>query len=61
MSRATEKYGDLTNGGKATVQLTQEEACAILFVHDYGVQVTSVEDVHHLYTAIAKLKDQIWP
>lgn len=62
MSRATEKYGDLTNGGKVEVEFTKEEACAVLFAHDYGIDVRWDESSKFaLYSAIAKLKDQIWP
>lgn len=64
MTQATDKYSHLTPGGEVSTHLTQEEACAVLFAHSFGVSnpnLWDVNDVNALYSAIAKLKDQIWP
>lgn len=61
MSRATDKYSHLTNGQKADIDLTQAEACAVLYAYDYGIDSLGDVDRHELVRVIAKLKDQIWP
>ena len=54
-------YGDLTSGGEINIELTQDEACVALFIHDYGVTQLSDEERQVLYSLIAKIKDQVWP
>jgi hypothetical protein len=61
MSIATDKYSHLTPGGEVSTHLTQEEACAILFAYDYGVDNLSQQDQLELDRVLAKLKEEIWP
>lgn len=60
-SESVKRYGRLAKGGRATVELTQEEACAVLAAYDYGVLQVSNSDLSALQSLVAKLKDQIWP
>lgn len=61
MINAVSQYGHLTNGGKINVSLTQEEACVVMKVHDYGTGGLSFSESDVFNLLIAKLKDQIWP
>lgn len=61
MTEATDKYQHLAASGEVTVNLGQEEACAVLFANDYGVDNLSIEDQRALDWVIYKLKYQIWP
>ncbi|MGI0120208.1 hypothetical protein [Zooshikella sp. RANM57] len=54
-----EAYSELTEGGTYEIKLTQDEACAVLKTHDYGVDNLTENDLHLLYNAVAKLKHQI--
>jgi hypothetical protein len=54
-------YKSLTRGGECTVNLSQDEACIVLKVHDYSVEDLSEEERQVLYQLTFKLKDQIWP
>lgn len=60
MINATEKYGRLTSGGEIKVTFTQDEACVILKVNDYGVGGLSFSESDVFNALVAKLKDQIW-
>lgn len=59
--KPADAYRELTQGGHYTVELTQDEACVALKVHDYGVDTLSDEEKVTLHALIGKLKDQIWP
>jgi hypothetical protein len=54
-------YKDLTKGGDYTVQLSQDEACVVLRIHDYGVENLKDPEKQLLYSLISKLKDEVWP
>lgn len=54
-------YKDLTSGGSIEVQLSQEQACIVLKVYDYGVDALASEERDILHIVIGKLKDKIWP
>ncbi|MGI0120454.1 hypothetical protein [Zooshikella sp. RANM57] len=54
-------YEELTKGGKYNVELTQNEACLVLKLHDHGIEALSQDEIQLLYNIMAKLKDQIWP
>lgn len=54
-------YKDLTSGGEYAVNLSQDEACVALKIHDYGVDNLPDDEKLALYRLIGKLKDQIWP
>lgn len=60
-NESIKRYGHLTNGCKATIQLTQEEACAVLAAYDDGITLLNKADLNALRRLIDKLKDQIWP
>jgi hypothetical protein len=60
MSNATEQYGHLTKGGEVTVNLTQDEACVVLSLFDYGIPALDREEMDALNRVLGKLKDQIW-
>jgi hypothetical protein len=59
--QSLEYYKDLTSGGEYSINLSQEEACIALKVHDYGVDDLSSDEKQILYQLIFKLKDEIWP
>lgn len=61
MPKSLEYYRELTAGGDVSVTLRADEACVVLKVYDYGVDVLDDDEKQVLYRAIAKLKDQIWP
>lgn len=61
MTTATDKYQHLTAGSDAEIYLDQEEACAVLFANDYGIDNLSIDDQPALDRVINKLKCQIWP
>tara|TARA_Y100001934_G_C11958391_1_gene588316 strand:- start:226 stop:492 length:267 start_codon:yes stop_codon:yes gene_type:complete len=54
-------YKDLTAGGECKTNLTQNEACVVLKIYDYGVDALNDDDKHLLHSLIGKLKDEIWP
>lgn len=54
-------YKDLTSGGDFKVNITQDEACAVLKTYDYGVEALDDDEKQLLNALIGKLKDQIWP
>lgn len=59
--KSLDYYKDLTSGGERKVNLSQEEECVALKIHDYGVDSLSEDEKQVLYRLIGKLKDQIWP
>lgn len=54
-------YKSLTQGGDCKVNLTQDEACIALKIHDYGVSQISESEQVILHGLIAKIKEEIWP
>lgn len=61
MAKDLNYYKDLTSGGQRAVKLDQEEECAVLKAHDYGLAALDEDEQHLLHRVIGKLKDQIWP
>lgn len=59
--KLADHYQDLTKGGKFDLELTQEEACVALKIHDYGVDTITDNEKAILHSIIGKLKDRIWP
>lgn len=59
--KALEYYQSMTVGKERTVSLSQDEECAVLKSHDYGVDALNEHELHLLNQVVAKLKDQIKP
>lgn len=59
--KPSESYNNLTKGGNFNFDLTQEEACVALKIHDYGVDSITEDEKVFLHSLIGKLKHQIWP
>lgn len=59
--KPAESYNNLTKGGNCNLELSQEEACVALKIHDYGVDSITENEKVILHSLIGKLKDQIWP
>lgn len=59
--KSLEYYKTLTSGGECAVNLSQDEACVALKIHDYGVDDLTEEDKQVHFSLIFKLKDEIWP
>lgn len=67
-NESVKRYGHLVKGGigecsmtEITINLTQEEACAVLAAYDDGITLLNKADLNALRRLIDKLKDQIWP
>ena len=54
-------YRRLTNGGKLTIDLSQDEACAALKAYDYGADELTDHEALELNRLLGKLKGVIWP
>jgi hypothetical protein len=59
--KALERYADLTRGGQLTITLNQEQACAVLQAHDYGIENVPPATKLILDNLISDLKQEIWP
>jgi len=59
--KALERYADLTRGGQITITLNQEQACAVLQAHDYGIENVPPATKLILDNLISDLKQEIWP
>lgn len=55
------QYAHLTNGGQITITLNQEQACAVLQAHDYGIENVPPATKLILDNLISDLKQEIWP
>jgi len=47
-------------GTSVTTALTQEQACAVLQAHDYGIENLPAESIEVLDRLMSQLKQEIW-
>lgn len=59
--QSLEYYKSLAAGKARTVELSQEEECAVLKAHDYGVKNLNEDELQLIDRVVSKLKDEIWP
>ena len=55
------QYADLTIGGQVTITLNQEQACAALQAHEYGIEYVPATTKLILDNLISDLKQEICP
>lgn len=55
------QYEPCTRGGQITITLNQEQACAVLQAHDYGIENVPATTKLILDNLISDLKQEIWP
>lgn len=61
MMKSLEYYKGLVAGKERTVELSQDEECAVLKAHDYGIRSLNDDELDLLDRVVSKLKDEIWP
>lgn len=61
MKEKLQHYRQLTQGGKVTINLSQEEAAVTLKAYDEGLNSLEQDERLELDRVIAKLKDKLWP
>lgn len=58
---SSEQYADICTDTRVALDLSAEEAAAILAAYDYGVSKLNAKDLQRLDAVVAKLKAEIWP
>ena len=54
-------YEPMTKAGPITVSLSRSEQAVILHMYDNGVGDLTENELMHVYSALRKLKQEIWP